>query len=45
MKLYHGTNIDFDEIDLQKSKPNKDFGQALICLPIFIKQVNWQMRE
>lgn len=28
MKLYHGTNIDFDEIDLQKSKPNKDFGQG-----------------
>lgn len=28
MKLYHGTNIDFDEIDLKKSKPNKDFGQG-----------------
>lgn len=28
MKLYHGTNINFEEIDLQKSKPNKDFGQG-----------------
>lgn len=28
MILYHGTNIDFDEIDLLKSKPNKDFGQG-----------------
>lgn len=28
MKLYHGTNIEFDKIDLKKSKPNKDFGQG-----------------
>lgn len=28
MILYHGTNIDFGEIDLLKSKPNKDFGQG-----------------
>ena len=28
MILYHGTNIDFDKIDLAKSKPNKDFGQG-----------------
>jgi hypothetical protein len=28
MILYHGTNIDFDEIDLKKSKPNKEFGQG-----------------
>lgn len=28
MILYHGTNVDFDKIDLQKSKPNKDFGQG-----------------
>jgi hypothetical protein len=26
MILYHGTNADFAEIDLRKSKPNKDFG-------------------
>ena len=28
MILYHGTNVAFDFIDLQKSKPNKDFGQG-----------------
>ncbi|MBP5365874.1 MAG: DUF3990 domain-containing protein [Bacteroidales bacterium] len=28
MILYHGSNIDFSVIDLQKSKPNKDFGRA-----------------
>lgn len=28
MILYHGTNIDFDQIDLSKSKPNKDFGKG-----------------
>ena len=28
MILYHGTNADFDEIDLRRSKPNKDFGQS-----------------
>ena len=25
MRLYHGTNIDFSEIDLAKSFPLKDF--------------------
>ena len=28
MILYHGTNADFGEIDLAKSKPNQDFGQG-----------------
>ena len=28
MRLYHGTNRDFDKIDLLKSKPNKDFGRG-----------------
>ena len=28
MKLYHGTTSEFDEIDLSKSKPNKDFGRG-----------------
>ena len=22
MKLYHGTNVDFEQIDIAKSKPN-----------------------
>lgn len=28
MILYHGSNIDIVEIDLLKSKPNKDFGRG-----------------
>lgn len=28
MRLYHGTNIQFKNIDLTKSLPNKDFGQG-----------------
>ena len=28
MKLYHGSNIIIDEIDLSKSKPFKDFGKG-----------------
>ena len=28
MILYHGTNQDFGDINLAKSKPNKDFGQG-----------------
>lgn len=28
MILYHGTNIEIIDIDLLKSKPNKDFGRG-----------------
>lgn len=28
MKLYHGTNIQFNEINLKLCRPNKDFGQG-----------------
>ncbi len=28
MKLYHGSNIRIEQIDLEKSKPNKDFGKG-----------------
>ncbi len=28
MILYHGTNQDFDVIDLEKSNPYKDFGRG-----------------
>ena len=34
MKLFHGTNIDFSEIDLSKSRPNKDFGQGFYLTSI-----------
>lgn len=35
MKLYHGTNLDFDAIDLNCSKPNKDFGKGFYLSPVF----------
>ena len=28
MKLYHGSIVDIQHIDLNISKPNKDFGRA-----------------
>lgn len=28
MKLYHGSTLDIQRIELSKSKPNKDFGRA-----------------
>lgn len=28
MKLYHGSTVDIQQIDLEKSRPNKDFGRA-----------------
>lgn len=28
MILYHGTNTDFDKIDIKKCRPNKDFGRG-----------------
>lgn len=34
MKLYHGTNIDFSEIDFKKCKPNKDFGRGFYLTDI-----------
>lgn len=28
MILYHGSNMNIDKIDLEMSKPNKDFGKG-----------------
>lgn len=33
MKLFHGSNIPIDIIDLSLSKPNKDFGRAFYLSP------------
>lgn len=35
MILYHGTNTDFDEIDLSKSSPYKDFGRGFYLTDIY----------
>ncbi len=40
MRLYHGTNVDFDNIDLTKSRPNKDFGQGF-----YLSDNRWQAEE
>ena len=33
MILYHGTNKPFDNVDLKKSRPNKDFGRGFYLSP------------
>ena len=40
MILYHGTNADFDKIDLSKSKPNKDFGQGFYLSREYTQAMN-----
>lgn len=34
MRLYHGTNVEFDSIDLDKSLPYKDFGRGFYLTAI-----------
>ena len=40
MKLYHGTNQEFDKIDLLKSKPNKDFGRGFYLSADYYQALN-----
>lgn len=40
MKLYHGTNKVFSEIDLMASKPNKDFGRGFYLSPDYEQALN-----
>lgn len=35
MILYHGTNIEIDEIDLDKCRPYKDFGQGFYTTELY----------
>ena len=37
MILYHGTNMDFDEIDLERTKKYKDFGQGFYLTDIRVQ--------
>ncbi len=34
MRLYHGTNVEFEQIDLTKSNRFKDFGQGFYLTDI-----------
>jgi hypothetical protein len=44
MKLYHGSNIRIDKIDLTKGKPNKDFGQGFYTTHIYEQAAYWSVR-
>ena len=45
MKLYHGTNTDFDVIDLAKCKPNKDFGRGFYLTDIKKQAIDMAVRR
>jgi len=38
MKLYHGSNMRIEQVDLSFSKPNKDFGRAF-CTQLAISKL------
>ena len=40
MILYHGTNVDFQQIDIRKSNPYKDFGQGFYLTDILVQAEN-----
>ena len=43
MRIYHGTNVDFDTIELSKSLPYKDFGRGFYlraCLVTMNNKMN-----
>lgn len=37
MILYHGTNVEFDTVDISKSNPYKDFGQGFYLTDIMVQ--------
>lgn len=43
IKLYHGSTVDIKEIDLSKSRPNKDFGKGFYLSAD--KEQAWRMGE
>lgn len=45
MRLFHGTNIDFKEIDFQKCKPNKDFGKGFYLTDIKQQALDMAVRH
>ena len=45
MKLYHGTNVDFDRIDIAKSKAYKDFGQGFYLTDIRNQAEDWAKKK
>ncbi|MBO5085761.1 MAG: DUF3990 domain-containing protein [Paludibacteraceae bacterium] len=45
MILYHGTNVDFSEIDFAKSNKNKDFGCGFYLTDIFEQAQHWAIKK
>ena len=45
MILYHGSNQDIKEIDLTKTRPNKDFGQGFYLTADKKKLCRWLSRK
>ena len=45
MILYHGTNVHFDDIDLSKCRPNKDFGKGFYLTSIESQAVDMAQRK
>lgn len=43
IQLYHGSTVDIDCIDLQMSRPNKDFGRGFYLSAD--RQQAWRMGE
>lgn len=45
MFLYHGSNVLFDEIDLSKAKPGKDFGRGFYLTTNKEQAITWATRN
>ncbi len=43
MKLYHGSNMEIDNVDLSKCMPNKDFGRGFYTT--LLKEQAWRMAQ
>lgn len=43
MKLYHGSNVEINEVDLAKCMPNKDFGCGFYTT--MLEEQAWRMAE
>jgi len=45
MILYHGTNVDFQQIDIRKSNLYKDFGQGFYLTDILVQAENMAAKK
>lgn len=42
--LYHGSNVEFDSVDLQKSHNHRDFGRGFYCTILEVQAREWAHR-